>query len=111
MSRKIRFHLDEHIDREIARALRLYGIDVTTTVEAGLRTKTDEQQWLFVQQEQRVLVTQDRDFLVMAGMSNNHPGVAYFKQGSRSIGQVIETLILLYEIYTSEDMVGMVEYL
>ncbi|MEG4347998.1 hypothetical protein QUB70_32695 [Microcoleus sp. A003_D6] len=44
-------------------------------------------------------------------MSNNHPGVAYFKQGSRSIGQVIETLILLYEIYTSEEMVGMVEYL
>lgn len=45
MSRKIRFHLDEHIDRDIARALRLYGIDVTTTVEAGLRTKMDEQQY------------------------------------------------------------------
>ncbi len=89
------FHLDEHIDRDLARALRLYGIDVTTTVEAGLRTKMDEQQWLFIQQKQRVLVTQDRDFLVMAGMSNNHPGVAYFKQGSRSLGQVIETLILL----------------
>jgi len=111
VSLRIRFHLDEHIDRDIARALRLYGIDVTTTVEAGLRTKMDEQQWLFIQQQQRVLVTQDRDFLVMAGMSNNHPGVAYFKQGSRSIGQVIETLILLYEIYTSEDMVGMIEYL
>ncbi len=50
MSLRIRFHLDEHIDRDIARALRLYGIDVTTTVEAGLRTKIDEQQWLFIQQ-------------------------------------------------------------
>jgi hypothetical protein len=37
--------------------------------------------------------------------------VVYFKQGSRSIGQVIEMLILLYETYTPEDMVGMVEYL
>ena len=43
MSLRIRFHLDEHIDRDIARALRLYSIDVTTTVEAGLRTKMDEQ--------------------------------------------------------------------
>ncbi|NJM62242.1 MAG: DUF5615 family PIN-like protein [Oscillatoriales cyanobacterium RU_3_3] len=111
MSLKIRFHLDEHIDRDIARALRLYGIDVTTTVEAGLRTKTDEQQWLFVQEQQRVLVTQDRDFLVMASMSNDYPGVVYFKQGSRSIGEVIEMLILIYEIYIPEDMVGMVEYL
>jgi predicted nuclease of predicted toxin-antitoxin system len=84
---------------------------VTTTVEAGLRTKTDEQQWLFIQQQQRVLVTQDRDFLIMASMSNDYPGVVYFKQGSRSIGQVIEMLILLYETYTPEDMVGMVEYL
>ena len=52
------------IDRDIARALHLYGIDVTTTIEAGLRTKMDEQQWLFIQQQQRVLVTQDRDFMV-----------------------------------------------
>lgn len=111
MSLRIRFHLDEHIDRDIARALRLYSIDVTTTVEAGLRTKMDEQQWLFIQQQQRVLVTQDRDFLAMAAMSKDHPGVAYFKQGSRSIGQVIEILIVLYEIYIPEDMVGMVEYL
>jgi predicted nuclease of predicted toxin-antitoxin system len=111
VSRRIRFHLDEHIDRDIARALLLYGIDVTTTVEAGLRTKTDEDQWLFIQQQQRVLVTQDRDFLVMASMSNDYPGMVYFKQGSRSIGQVIEMLILLYEIYTPEDMLGMVEYL
>ncbi|MEG4347999.1 DUF5615 family PIN-like protein [Microcoleus sp. A003_D6] len=66
MSLRIRFHLYEHIDRDIAGALRLYGIDVTTTVEAGLRTKMDEQQWFFIQQEQRMLVTQDRDFLVMA---------------------------------------------
>lgn len=32
----------------------------------------DEQQWLFIQQQQRVLVTQDRDFLVMAAMSKDH---------------------------------------
>lgn len=78
MSPRIRFHLDEHIDRDIARALRLHSIDVTTTVEAGLRTKMDEQQWLFIQQQQRVLVTQDRDFLVMAAMSSVLRTLLYF---------------------------------
>lgn len=29
------FHLDEHVDPDIARALRRHGIDVTTTVETG----------------------------------------------------------------------------
>ena len=42
MSEQIRFHLDEHIDSNIARGLRRYGIDVTTTVDAGLRTKSDD---------------------------------------------------------------------
>ena len=38
MTERIRFHLDEHVDPDVARALRRYGIDVTTTVETGLRT-------------------------------------------------------------------------
>ena len=42
MPERIRFHLDEHVDPDVARALRRYGIDVTTTVEAGLCTQSDE---------------------------------------------------------------------
>jgi hypothetical protein len=37
MADRIRFHLDEHVDPAIAAALHRAGIDVTTTVEAGLR--------------------------------------------------------------------------
>jgi hypothetical protein len=37
----MRFHLDEHVDFAIARGLRRRGIDVTTTVDAGLRTASD----------------------------------------------------------------------
>lgn len=48
MSEQIRFHLDEHIDSNIARGLRRYGIDVTTTVDAGLRTKSDESHLAFI---------------------------------------------------------------
>lgn len=36
MDDRIRFHLDEHIDPDIARAIRKYGVDVTTTADAKL---------------------------------------------------------------------------
>jgi hypothetical protein len=36
MADQIRFHLDEHVDPDIARALRQHGIDVTTTSEMNL---------------------------------------------------------------------------
>ncbi len=34
MPSRVRFHLDEHVDSAVARALRGYGVDVTTTVSA-----------------------------------------------------------------------------
>ena len=48
MAERIRFHLDEHMDPDIALALRRHGIDVTTTVDAGLRTADDPHQLNYV---------------------------------------------------------------
>ncbi len=47
MARTIRFHLDENCDARIAAGLRLHGIDLTTTVEAGLLRASDEEQLRF----------------------------------------------------------------
>jgi predicted nuclease of predicted toxin-antitoxin system len=62
----VRFHLDEHMDPDIALALRRYGIDITTTVESGLRTRDDDKQLEFIRSERRVIVTDDTDFLRLA---------------------------------------------
>ncbi|MBO1066572.1 MULTISPECIES: DUF5615 family PIN-like protein [Nostocales] len=111
MSEKIRFHLDENADPAIALGLRRYGIDVTTTNNVGLRTQSDEVQLGFIQKTQRVLFTQDTDFLIIASRQLNHPGITYCKKGTRSIGEIIETLVLIYEVMTPEEMVGRVEFL
>lgn len=111
MSSRIRFHLDEQVRSVIALELRRRDIDVTTTNEAGLRTQSDQAQLDFICQQQRVLFTQDSDFLIIASFINNHPGIAYCKQGTRSIGQIVESLVLIYEVYTPEEMAGRVEYL
>ncbi len=111
MAERIRFHLDEHVDPDIARALRRYGIDVTTTAEAGLRTSDDAAHLDFIRREGRVVVTHDADFLRYAAQSRDHPGIAYCHMGARSMGEIIRSLILIYEVLTPEEMAGHVEYL
>lgn len=78
MADRIRFHLDEHVDPAIATALRRAGIDVTTTIEAGLRTKNDEAHLQFARAEKRVLVTRDQDFLRIASQVSDHVGIVFY---------------------------------
>ena len=111
MTDKIRFHLDEQADPEIASQLGCRGIDVTTTVEVGLRTSSDKSQLNFVRQQKRVIFTHDRDFLIVASRTSDHAGIVYCKQRTRSLGEIIEGLVLIYEVYSPEEMVGRVEYL
>ncbi len=111
MADRIKFHLDEHVDPDIARALRRYGIDVTMTVEAGLRTLDDPDHLDFIRREGHVVVTHDADFLRYASQRTDHPAIAYCRMGARSIGEIIRSLILIYEVLTPEEMAGHVEYL
>ncbi|MEG4860809.1 DUF5615 family PIN-like protein [Microcoleus sp. K1-B6] len=111
MSEQIPFHLDEHIDSNIMRGLRRYGIDVTTTVDAGLRTKSDESHLAFIREQQRVIVTHDDDFIIMASDTSDYPGIVYCPPNSSSIGEIIRSLILIYEVYTPEEMIGRIEYI
>jgi predicted nuclease of predicted toxin-antitoxin system len=111
VTKLIRFHLDEQVKSAIARELLRRGIDVTTTFEVGLRTQSDRAQLAFIRQESRVIFTQDDDFLRIASQTQDHPGIAYCKQGSRNIGQIIESLVLIYEVYTPEEMSGRVEFI
>ena len=111
MADRIRFHLDEHIPTAIAKGLRQRGIDVTTTVEAGLRTLSDDAQMAYLRQEQRVLVTSDAGFLARNTGGEEHFGLVYFPPASRSIGDIVTFLVLLHEILSPGEMINRVEYL
>ena len=108
---RLRFHLDENADPDIAAALRRRGIDITTSQEVGLRTAIDDSQWSFVLRERRVLVTHDAGFIRRAKETPNQPGVCFSGPSRRSIGQIVEMLVLFYEVYTAEEMAGRIEYL
>lgn len=109
MADRIRFHLDEHVDPAIANALRRAGIDVTTTNEAGLRTQDDVAHLRFARDEGRVIVTRDQDFLRLASRGLDHSGIVFYT-ANQSIREVIEGLMLIYEVMEAREMVGRVEY-
>ena len=106
----MRFHLDEHIHSAVASGLRLRGIDVTTTVEAGLCGANDEDHISHGNTEGRVIVTNDADFLRIHAEGVPHAGIAYWPQGTRSIGQIVDALALLDGCLSSAEMQGRVEH-
>lgn len=110
MASEIRFHLDEHMGNDLARALRRAGVDITTTVEVGLRTHSDEAQLAFALREKRVLVTHDQDFLRLAAQGVSHAGIV-FCYHSRSLSQIIEGLLLIQGVYSLEEMFAQVEFI
>jgi predicted nuclease of predicted toxin-antitoxin system len=111
MAERVRFHLDEQVKLEVARALRTHGIDVTTTVEIGLRSATDIAQLEYARSAGRVLVTHDADFLRLAAASVDHAGIAYCHQNKRTVSEIVRTLVLIYELMSPDEMKGQVEYL
>jgi predicted nuclease of predicted toxin-antitoxin system len=103
--------LDEHIDPAIADALRRHGIDVTTTVETMLRTMNDDAQLEFIRKAHRVMVSSDTDFLRFANSNTDHPGIVFVSSNAGSIGNVIQGLVLIYEVLLPDEMEGHVEFL
>jgi uncharacterized protein with PIN domain len=107
----MRFHLDEHVAHAVAAGLRLRGIDVTTTTETNLLSAPDEEHIAFANREERVIVTNDPDFLRIAATGSTHCGIAFYPQGKRSFGEVIRHLALMHDAMKEDEMRGRVEYL
>lgn len=111
MTPSIRYLVDEHVAKAVAIGLRKRGIDVITVAEAGLLGAGDDELLVFADTEDRVIATQDRDFLRMAAeVKGNHPGIAYAPQG-RSIGELVRLLDVLALVSNTKEMRGRVEFL
>lgn len=108
---QIKFHLDENVSNAVAEGLRRRGIDVTTTPEQNLISASDEEQIIFARQQQRVIFTQDDDFLQLHQAKVPHCGIAYCHQGGRTIGEIVKTLALLWEVVDADEMVNHVEFI
>lgn len=107
----IQFHLDESVAGAIAKGLRQRGIDVTTSLDAGLIAASDEEQLAYAKATARVIFTHDDDFLAMQGTHMPHPGIVYCIKRKRTVRQMIEGLVRIHETMESEQMRNRVEYI
>ena len=107
---RLKFYFDEHVDAAVTDALMRRGVDVLTVQAAERRGLPDNQQLTYALQEGRVMVTQDSDYIVLAASGQPHAGIA-FAQPRASIGELINALLLLHDILSSEEMQNHVEYL
>lgn len=108
------FLLDHHIRAEVAAALRRRGIDVLTAFDDGSSRIDDEQLLARAASLGRILVSQDRDLLVItARWQQEHrefAGLVFAGQQHADLGGTIEWLLLAAEIMSPEEMRNHVEF-
>jgi len=107
----IRLHLDEQIGPAVGTALRSRGIDVTTTHETDLLGASDQVQLDYCRANERVLVTYDTDFLIIASQGAEHSGIIFGRQGQFSIGELIRHLSVAAFCLSVDEMKDHVEFL
>jgi hypothetical protein len=105
----MRFHLDEHIDPDVATGLRRHGIDVTTAVDANLLAASDVDHLTNAAAERRVMVTGDSDFLRLHRHGVAHARIV-FLPSRRSIAEIVDYLALMDECLLPDEIAGRVEY-
>jgi len=108
-------YLDHHVHTAIRDGLRARGIDVLTAIEDGSDLWDDEQILERATILERIVFTQDADFLRIANewanASREFAGVVYGHQLQVTIGQAIHDLELIAAVMSAEEMRSRVEYL
>jgi predicted nuclease of predicted toxin-antitoxin system len=109
------FYMDEHVPRSITSGLRLRNIDVLIVQEDGRTGFSDRKILDRATELNRLLFTQDDDFLVEAQHRQESgiffPGVLYAHQLNISIGGCITDLELISQLATAEELQNTVRYL
>jgi predicted nuclease of predicted toxin-antitoxin system len=106
---RIRFQFDEHIANSAALILRRQLIDIVAAAEAGVLGVVDSEVLARAHRELRV-VMRDKDFLRLHAAGQPHSGIVFFGRGTRTVGQLIERLVLIHELMSSAEMIGHVEF-
>ncbi len=110
MGDRIAFYMDEHVPRAVTNGLRRRGVNVLTAQKAGMLGASDFEHLELAHSDNRVVFTQDADFLRMHKADISHLGIVYAPQQT-PIGHIIRGLMTIYDILDSEEMMGRVEYI
>lgn len=108
-------YADVHVKSAIVVGLRRRGMDVVTAQERGQRRADDDILLLAATAEGRLMLTNDKDFLVTAAAwqaaGQSHAGIVFWPQRKLSIGEAIRRIINYASQTAAADAANMVKYL
>lgn len=111
----VAFYMDVHVPRAITLALREQGVDVLTAQEDSYSQMDDEAILNRAYQLQRVVFTQDVDFLRLAARYHREGlpfgGIVFAHQKVSAIGTYISNLVLIAKVLTYEELLNQVVFL
>lgn len=110
MSEPVKYYLDEHVHPAIAAGLRRRGVNVLTTQEAGMLGASDEEHLILAANQERVIFTQDEDFLRLHARGEEHEGIVYARQRT-AIGYIVRSLMLIFEVISADEMKNRIEFI
>lgn len=70
----------------------------------------DDEHLAFASGEDRVIFTQDADFLRLHTAGRQHTGIVYAPQRT-AVGTIVGGLMLICDVLNPQDMIGHVEFL
>jgi predicted nuclease of predicted toxin-antitoxin system len=94
---------DQNLSRKLVNRLADIFPESSHVQFHGLAEKTDTEIWEFAKLNDFCIVTQDADFAERSRLYGSPPKVVWW--------EIIRGLMLPYEVFTAEEMVGQVEYL
>jgi predicted nuclease of predicted toxin-antitoxin system len=109
------FYFDQHVPGPVAAELRRRGIDVLTTEADRTKGLPDEALLERATALNRIMVSNDDDFLVIAAQwrsSDRHfAGLIRLRDQRLPYGKLLEDLLMIAEVYSADEMVDRIEYL
>lgn len=88
---------DEHVAFALVNALRTRGMDLVTVQDVGLRSEDDPPLLDFALREERIILTNDQDFLIHAANRAarlvTFAPIIYWPQQKRTVGQLLPKIL------------------
>jgi predicted nuclease of predicted toxin-antitoxin system len=108
-------YMDHHVNSAITVGLRRRGVDVLICAEDGMDRSDDTQILERATELERVMFTQDDDFLAIADQwleaGREMTGVIYAHQLAITIGQAVRDLELVAKILEPEEIKNKIVFL
>lgn len=110
----LKLYVDVHVPASLTRTLRSRSIDVLTSQEDGTRDVDDETLLFCAVSLERLLMTQDEDFLEIASRwlqsGREFPGLFFARQG-QPVGRMATDLELCLTCCAADELRNRVIYL